>query len=522
MGAGANGSVEGLEPIDGDDPLVVAAPDVHVVETHSSVLFFLDDRVYKMKKAVDLGFLDFTTVEARREACRQEVALNRRMAPDAYLGVAEVIGPDRKTMEHLVVMRRMPDAGRLTACIGRGEDVDGALRAIARQLAALHDHRAPDPAHDRLGSLSSVRARWVAGFEQLADLAEEGTVASHPLEARIEELVLRYLAGRASLFEHRVRRGRIRDGHGDLQAEDIFVVDDVPQVLDCLDFSDEYRWGDVLADAAFLAMDLERLGRPDLGERFLALHREFGADTWPPSLAHHYVAYRAHVRAKVGVLRAVQRGEAPGGEVDELLALALRHLEQGRVRLVVVGGAPGTGKSTTAGALADELGAALLRSDEVRRRDDGRGYQPAEVRRTYDEVLAEARRLLGLGEHVVLDATYRSAEERAAVRRLAADAAADLTELRCVLDPHEAARRVARRIEAGGDASDATPEVALALAADFDPWPEAVELDTACAPDEVLAAARRAVEGEAEPDSHGVAAAIGDRTEELATSGVGA
>ncbi|MEZ5138271.1 MAG: ATP-binding protein [Acidimicrobiales bacterium] len=181
---------------------------------------------------------------------------------------------------------------------------------------------------------------------------------------------------------------------------------------------------------------------------------------------------------------------------------------------------PGTGKSTTALALADELGAALLRTDEIRRRDDGRGYQPAEVRRTYEEVLAEARRLLALGEHVVLDATFRSADERDSgpPGRRRCHGRPDRAAVRA--RPHEAARRVARRIEAGGDPSEATPAVALALAAEFDPWPEAVELDAALAPDEVLAAARRAVEGEARPDGHGVAAAIGDRTEELASSGV--
>lgn len=518
MSEGASGSAEELGPVD-DVAEAFGPDDVHLVETHGSVLFFIEDKVFKLKKAVDLGFLDFTTREARERACREEVALNRRLAPDAYLGVADVIGPDRRPMDHLVVMRRMPDDRRLAACVARGEDVDDALRAIARRLAALHDHRPPDRAHDRLASPSAVRARWVAGFEQLADLADDGLVERHPDEDRIEELVARYLDGRAPLFEHRIARGRIRDGHGDLLAQDIFLLEEGPQILDCLEFSEELRWGDVLADAAFLAMDLERIGRPDLGERFLALHREFSADTWPPSLAHHLIAYRAHVRAKVGTLRAAQHGTPIDPDTAALYALARRHLELGRVRLVVVGGAPGTGKSTVAAAVADELGAALLRTDSVRRRDPGRGYEPAAVRRTYAEVLDEARRLLALGEHVVLDATFRDREERAAVRRLAEEAVADLTELRCVLDPDEAARRIDARLRAGTDDSEATPAVGRRLAVEFDPWPEAVELDTSEAPEDVAALAVAAVEGVPVPADHGVAAAIGDRRDELVDAG---
>lgn len=501
MSEGATSSAEGLP-----EPTVDLVDDVHVVETHTSVLFFVGDRVFKMKKALDLGFSDFTRREDRQRACRQEVALNRRLAPDAYLGVADVIGPDRQPMEHLVVMRRMPDERRLTACIERGEDVDPALQTIARRLAVLHDHRPPDPTHDRLASIGSVRARWVAGFEQLGDLAAEGLVAAHPAEARIEELVGRYLAGRRPLFEHRIARGRIRDGHGDLQAEDIFLLDEGPQILDCLEFSEDYRWGDVLADAAFLAMDLERHGRPDLGERFLALHREFSGDAWPPSLAHHHIAYRAHVRAKVGVLRAAQHREAPGPETAALFDLARAHLEAGRVRLVVVGGAPGTGKSTLATGIADRLGAVVLRTDAIRRRDPGRGYEPAAVQRTYEELRAEAARLLALGEHVVLDATFRDACERAAVRALADDAVADLTELRCVLDPAEAARRVEQRRRQGDDPSEAGPEVALELAASFDPWPEAVAMDACRPPEELVGAALVAIDG-----ASGAALGVDDR-----------
>ncbi|MBX3286047.1 MAG: gluconate kinase, partial [Actinobacteria bacterium] len=247
-----------------------------VAETHTAVLFFVGDRAYKLKKALDLGFLDHTTREARLAACRQEVALNRRLAPDVYLGVLDVTDADGTVRDHLVEMRRMPEDRRLARCLERGEDLERPLRAIAHAVAALHEQVPPDPVHDRLASPAAVRGRWTASFDQLHDLVVPDDLARRL--ARIEELALRYLDGRTPLFEQRIAEGRIRDGHGDLQAEDIFVLDDGPRVLDCIEFGEDYRWGDVLADVAFLAMDLERLGRPDLGTRFLALHRELSAD----------------------------------------------------------------------------------------------------------------------------------------------------------------------------------------------------------------------------------------------------
>jgi len=474
------------------DHAALASPSPDVVETHTALLFFVGDRVYKMKKPVNLGFLDFTSLESRRRACHDEVVLNRRFAPHAYLGVSDVLDIHGHPCEHLVVMRRMPGERRLARCVADGEDVDDALRAIAHLVATSHDLRPPDAAHDRLADVSAVRARWVAGFEQIDGI--DAVDHDRDRDARIELLVSRYLDGRSELFESRIRRGRIRDGHGDLQAEDIFLLPEGPQVLDCLEFSEDYRWGDVLSDVAFLAMDLERLGHPELGERFLRLHRELSADTWPASLAHHYVAYRAHVRAKVGLLRAEQVDGRLDAATDALFDQALRHLEAARVRLVVVGGAPGTGKSTVASELGDRLDAVVLRTDEVRTRGgQAHGYSAEEVHATYVRMFGDARRLLSLGEHVVLDATFGDEAHRAEARQVAAETFSDLTELRCTLPPTIAARRVAHRMQDGGDASQATPEVALRLADRFAPWPEAVELDTCTAADVVADRAAAAV-----------------------------
>lgn len=452
--------------------------DLRLVETHTAVLLFMGDRVHKIKKAVDLGFLDHRSREARLAACREEVRLNRRLAPDVYLGVADVIGPDGAPCEHMVVMRRMPEDRCLTRCVIEGEDVDDALRAIARAVAALHARREVDPGDRDLASLDALRSMWRESFAQLREAGvdtEDGR--------RVEQLVEQYLAGRGELFARRIADGWVRDGHGDLMADDIYLLPDGPRILDCLEFDPKFRIADVVADVAFLAMDLERLGRPDLARRFLALYREMSAGTWPASLAEHHIAYRAHVRAKVAAFKGAQLLAGGHATPDALLGIARRHLERGQVRLVLVGGLPGTGKSTIADAIADEIDAVVLRTDEVRMRiDAGTGpdrYDPANVLAVYEEAAREAGHLLGLGHHVVLDATWGDAGARSRARTVARRADAELVELRCVAPAALAAHRIEARTAAGGSSSEATPAVAAAMADLFAPWPEASVLDTA-------------------------------------------
>ncbi|MGZ4533494.1 MAG: hypothetical protein ACXVXP_14250, partial [Mycobacteriaceae bacterium] len=238
----------------------VTPPGASVYETHSAVVFFFGDRAYKVKKPVDLGFLDFTTVEARRAVCHREVELNRRLAPDVYLGVAEVTDAEGMPCEWMVVMRRMPEERRLSTLVRSGVAVDDELRALARMLAVFHAKAKRGPEIDDAGSVDGLRGRW------MANLAEMEPFRGDPLEAEvideIADRAMRYLAGRRSLFTARVDAGLICDGHGDLSADDVFCLPDGPRALDCLEFDDRLRWVDGLDDAAFLAMDLERLGKP--------------------------------------------------------------------------------------------------------------------------------------------------------------------------------------------------------------------------------------------------------------------
>lgn len=469
-------------------------------------MFLFGDRVYKFKKPVDLGFLDFGTPERRLAACRREVELNRRLAPDVYLGVAalsmtELVDGASPPDEPMVVMRRMPEDRRLSTLVRGGSDLAEDVDAIARLLAAFHTRASRSPAISAQGTRDALARRWEDSFAQVE------AMPAIPLEpsvlAEIERLTRDFLAGRDPLLRSRIAAGRIVDGHGDLLADDIFLLDDGPRVLDCLEFDDTLRYVDCLDDVAFLAMDLERLGAPTLARSLLERYTEYTADPAPGGLWSHYVAYRAFVRAKVACVSHSQGNERAAEDAVSYADLALRHLRAGLPRLVLVGGLPGSGKSTVAGRLADEMGAVLIASDRVRKELAGidpktsaadryrRGiYAPEHTARTYAELLARAEELLGLGESVVLDASWTDAAARDSARLVASRAHCSLVPLRCEAPTDLRARRLRARTES---ISDADPAIASAMAQDTDRWPEATAVDTSGDPDTALAEALQVV-----------------------------
>lgn len=468
-----------------------------VVETHTAVVVKAGDRAYKTKKPVRFPFVDLTTPALRRRACTREVELNRRIAPDVYLGVATLRLPGEPG-EPVVVMRRLPDECRLSALVvaSRSDAREETVR-VARLVAAFH---AAAPTSRAVAAAASPEALAATSSRNIAELAAAvGTSAGADDVETARRLTERYLAGRAPLLRERAATCA-RDGHGDLLADDVFCLPDGPRILDCLEFDDTLRYGDVLADVAFLAMDLERLGGCEIARTFLDAYAEFAGATWPPSLEHFYVAQRALVRAKVATLRGDH------AEARVLLRMAVRHLRNGRVRLVLVGGLPGTGKSTVARGLADRFGLTLLRSDAVRKQlygiapgtwhpeRYGEGlYDARHTAATYAEVLREATPALAHGESVVIDATWLDPAMRARAAGVAAAAHADLVELRCTAPAGVARRRVAERAFAHADISDATPEVAGRMAATAPAWPDACVIDTTAPPAATLARAAERV-----------------------------
>jgi len=460
-----------------------------VAETHVSYVFFTSELALKVKKPTRMAFVDYSTLDARRQASEREVVLNSRLAPHVYRGVATLTLDDGEVLDHVVVMRRLPPSRRLAALVEADDaSITEELKRLARVVADFHGDADRSRAIDSQAGVDAVTKRWRDNSDELGELLREPS--DRALLAGIEKGAADYIRGRTKLFEGRIAAGRAVDGHGDLLADDVFCLNEGPVVLDCLEFSDELRYGDALADVAFLAMDLERLGRDDLAQLFLASYAEAASDAWPTSLAHHYIAYRAQVRAKVAALRGDEQS------ARELLGMVVRRLRAGTVRLVLLGGGPATGKSTIAGAIAEHRSLALLRSDVVRKELSGvpvtesataqlrRGiYSDDVTAQTYAELLRRARGLLERGESVVVDATWSSSDHRAVARQIAADTAADLVELRCDAPAYVATARAAQRALKERDASDADPSIALALAESADAWPEAVALDTSVSVD---------------------------------------
>ena len=455
-------------------------------ETHTGIVVLVGDRAYKAKKPVITDFLDFSTPQAREHACQREVTLNRRLAPSSYLGVAHLTDVEGGPPEPVIVMRRHPDARRLATMARGGQPVATHLDDIAGVLSRFHASADRGREIDACATVDALTARW---RENLTELHRyEGRLLPVDTIAALERMALRFLAGRAVLFAQRIAERRILDGHGDLLATDIFCMPDGPAMLDCLEFDDQLRYVDGIDDAAFLAMDLEFLGRPELAAHFLGAYRGLADDPAPQALQHFYIAYRSVVRAKVECIRADQGGADAVADARRHLDIAVAHLRAGTVQLIIVGGGPGTGKTTLSRALAEELGAQVISTDDVRRELRQQGvidgdagdlcaglYTPANVDIVYDEILRRAHLLLAGGHSVILDGTWRDARHREAAQLLGAESAAPVLEFLCTTTLADAMSRIQTRTHT---TSDATPEIAAQLTTDGAHWNTAHRLDT--------------------------------------------
>lgn len=469
-----------------------APSTVERIQTHFSNVFLAGDRVYKIKKPVKLPFADFSTQERRRELTERELELNRQHTEGVYLGVEDVrfdrqrgysIGGPGRVVEVALKMRRLAAERSLAALVERHEVDEEEIRAIARQVAAWHRQAPVIPPSSELGSYRAVRSIVGDNIEELESYV--GTVLEPRLYADLQGYTLAFLELRQKDFDDRKKAGLIRECHGDLHAGNIFVelAPDAPrgrrvQVIDAIEFNPRLSANDPTADMAFLAMDLEHLGRHDLAVAWAEAYITASGDDGVAPLLTFYEVYRALVRCKVtALLRDQETAEtrrvalASEARVYGELAVELAARERSRC-LVITAGTAGSGKSTVARALAEQWRMEHLQTDVVRKelagldrlaRTDspvyGGLYSPAMSEKTYAELARRADLALAEGRSVILDGTHLWRERRLAAAAVGRRHGVRVIILECSSQREEQLRRIAARGAAGTSVSEGGPEV---------------------------------------------------------------
>ena len=503
------------------------AARVEVIQTHISVVFLVGDQVYKLKKPLDLGFVDCSTLEKRAHLCHEEVRLNRRLAPEVYRGVLPVtrdaegrvaVGGSGEVVDHVVWMRRVPWEATLEHRLEQGQVSVGDVEALARRLAAFHEAAAQSAAIARGGSWETVAGNYRENFEQTR--ASVGDLVSEALFAEVEAHGERELRARRPLIEARAAAGAPRDTHGDLRLEHVYLFPEREPpgdivIIDCVEFNARFRHADPVADLAFLGMELMARHHEGLAEALASAWFEAMGDPEGEALWTLYLSYRALVRAKVDGIRASEP-EVP--EADRLrarerarsrwlLAWSLLAPPARRPCLVLTAGLPAAGKSTLSRALASAAGFEVLRSDEIRKRlagldplEDaseawGEGiYAPQRSEATYDAMREQAREALLEGRRVLVDAGFRREHRRAPFIAMATALCVPVVLFVCRATPETTRARLAARDH---DASDADWRVYQRAAARWQeptaaPGVEVVTLSTEPdAPDALTAALAR-------------------------------
>lgn len=463
---------------------------IEQIETHISHVFLAGSYVYKLKKPVRYDFLDFTTVQAREHACREEVRLNRRLAPDTYLGVLPIIrgaaGNYRlegsgDVVDWLVEMRRLPTELTLDALHRRGKLLSGHVDRLSDTLVRFYRSLTPlDLTPDEYCKryLSHVRAN-------LRELLAVRHHLPRGVVERVHGFQLQLLRLHPEIFAERVRAGRIVDGHGDLRPEHICLSDPIA-IFDCIEFSSDFRRIDMADELAFLAAECDFLGADWVGSQLLTAYQQQSGDHPSPVLWDFYKSYRACVRAKVAALRAdqlqSQAQAAAASEAGRHLTLADQYVSPwNRPLVLAVGGLSGTGKTTLATALAEALGAELLRTDTIRRElfgagshasESDRGIYTQEARQqVYDEMICRAAALHGDRITVVLDGTFSTLDILGGAQRVAVDPRSVFLAIECDCRPEVAHQRISRRLAEGRDASEARPEIHDLQRERWETWP---------------------------------------------------
>lgn len=469
---------------------------VEVVQTHISLIFLAGQYVYKVKKPVDFGFLDFTTLEKRLFFCHEEVRLNQRLAPQVYLGVVAitrspsgslVLEGTGEIVEYVVKMLRMPEERMLKKLLARNQVDPHIMDEVAEKLAVFHAEADTGGEVDAIGGFASVVENWDENFRQTTPYI--GRTITPEDHSFLHDYVDAFLRRHRTLLERRVAEHRIRDCHGDVHLEHICLLEEGIAIFDCIEFNKRFRYSDVASEVAFLAMDLDFNGYADFSRRFVDSYARVSGDATLSLLLGFYACYRATVRGKVVGFRLEDPAIDEGAKADaastaaRYFRLATAYATQfEQPTLVVMCGLMGTGKSMLASAVAGPLCAELIRMDQLRKellsidpaehRFDafGEGVYSSEVTsRTYARALEMAAEHLGAGRSVIIDASYRRQADRLAAAAKARELGAEYFVVECTCPEEIVHARLDARLSQPGEPSDGRWELFHRQKASFEP-----------------------------------------------------
>jgi uncharacterized protein len=452
---------------------------VFLIETHISYVLLTGQFAYKIKKPVELGFLDFRSLAARRFYCEEELRLNRRLAPNLYLDVvgitgsveSPVIGGTGPVIEYAVKMREFSQAALASRTLARGELSASHVDALAAEIAAFHHVACVALIGGPYGTPENVLRAALQNFTQVRPLLNSDAEIAE-LDALAAWTEREHDACAASMARRR-GQGFVRECHGDLHLGNIAFFERKLTIFDCIEFNEEMRWIDVMSEVAFAAMDFRDRGHPDLEHRFLNAYLEITGDYDGLSVLRFYLVYRAMVRAKVARLRADQvvAGDARAAALAEYrsyLNIARHYAQPPRPAIVITHGLAGSGKTTLSQALLEMIGAARIRTDVERKRMHGVPtlqrdhsgvdagiYAPEVSRQTYLRALEMARSATAAGWKVIVDAAFLKRWQRRLFRDLALELGVPFLIVAFVAEEAALRARIAHRLQDAHDASDA-------------------------------------------------------------------
>jgi aminoglycoside phosphotransferase family enzyme/predicted kinase len=424
-------------------------------ETHISTVFLTGDFVYKIKKPVNMGFLDFSALEKRQQYCCQELELNRRLTRDVYLAVVPITfgqnryyldGPGRP-VEYAVKMRQLPHRATMVNLLREDKLDNSSIELLARVLSQFYNQAGTGDRIDACGNHATIKKNCEENFNQLEEFV--GNTLSPKMILFIRSATRSFLSRRKTLFRKRVESGRIRDCHGDLRSGHIYFAEDGIQIIDCIEFNERFRYNDVASDLAFLAMDLDFEGFSAVARVLLKAYVHYAGDEDIYIMMNFYKCYRALVRVKVNCLRLRQNDLVEKQRANLLentqryMDLAYQYAEQfARPTVWVVCGMPASGKSTISKKLADKLNIKILSSDLIRKAlfknqapkklafEEGM-YSREATSITYGKLLRLAQEEIEKENSVVLDATFSRKNQRREVLHLAETMDANIVFLEC-------------------------------------------------------------------------------------------